>query len=138
MSRDIKFRVYDQKTGTPQVVMLSTVEVGSKYGCFNGLPDNLAVCQYTGLKDRHGKEIFEGDIVKRYGGGLLGDPSEVLFIGEVTFTQNGWKAKYNKMKGTVNPLSETAYGNIFNQDELMVVGNIYENDIDSIPEGLLE
>lgn len=134
MSRDIKFRAWE-----PEYKHMTYDLAFEDYEPINDLLASVDyLMQYTGITDRHGKEIYEGDLVKRYGGGLLGNPNEVLFIGEITFTQNGWKAKYNKMEGTVNPLPETAYGNIFNQDELMVVGNIYENDIDSIPEGLLE
>lgn len=69
----------------------------------------------TGLLDRNGVKIFEGGVVNRYGEGLLGDPSKVLFSGPVEFTQNGWHIidKYPR--------------NMLNQSELEIIGNIHEN-----------
>jgi len=57
--REIKFKIYD-KNDTNCII-----------GPFNWnklpqflFPENFTVLQYTGLKDKNGKEVYEGDIVR--------------------------------------------------------------------------
>jgi hypothetical protein len=84
------------------------------YGLFNA---SLIIMQYIGLKDKNGKEIYEGDILNRYGGGLLGDPLEILATGEVAYNAPGFYIK--TLPGE--------WANMFNASELEIIGNIYEN-----------
>ena len=68
--------------------------------------------QFTGLKDKNGKEIYEGDIVKDCASGLY---SQVIF-GDIEFNKYGkWHPTLGWCSGCVD------------LDNCKVIGNIYEN-----------
>lgn len=76
--------------------------------------DGYLLMQYTGLKDKNGKEIYEGDIVR---GRSYGFPTTRNYIGVVEYWYNGFSVKENKDKGIRDGLNTT----------FEVIGNIYEN-----------
>lgn len=61
--REIKFRAWDKNRGFMESHENFIKNVWSYREVVSGLDDTHILQQYTGLKDIHGKEIYEGDIV---------------------------------------------------------------------------
>jgi len=108
--RELKFRVWDK----------DTKEIFDLFGNYNsvwiasilrGEHPEIEVMQYTGLKDKNGKEIYERDIVKQkrcqcYDCEKLGEWR--VFIIET----------YDYLAGNTK---------IARSEEIEIIGNIYEN-----------
>lgn len=92
--------------------------------------DENSVGQYTGLKDKNGKEIYEGDIVElkiKYWNNCNKEYVEYKreIIGEITdFRGLGWSVRYKEKDNNYDyPLMW-----LLNQDyTIEVKGNIFEN-----------
>lgn len=63
MNREIKFRIWTKNERTGQIYMTEPFALDKDFDCLCGCFDGV-IMQYTGLKDKNGKEIYEGDIVK--------------------------------------------------------------------------
>lgn len=101
MTREIRFRAYSKATHK----MLTWEDVKTVYN-WNILDTSLNtnIMQFTGLKDKNGVEIYEGDIVR----GRDGDIYSVVFE-NAAFRTNG-----------IVP-----HPKYFSDDE--VIGNVWEN-----------
>jgi uncharacterized phage protein (TIGR01671 family) len=116
--REIKFRAWDKIDKEMQQVtdidfILNKAFTGNKIGerKYKHFPENIELMQFTGLYDKNGKEIYEGDIVEyfRYEYGII---SQVLY--SESLPGFFWEGYYS---GEEYAPSDTT----------VVIGNIYEN-----------
>lgn len=83
--------------------------------------DPATVGQYTGLQDKNGKKIFEGDIVE---GHCHSAWNHDLMRGEVAYGRNGFEARHYVKCG--DERRYFAYKVLFSKD-VVVIGNIHDN-----------
>ena len=110
--REIKFRAWDKEDGMLDISHW-TVNMLNE----NRLP-SFQIMQFTGLHDKNGKEIWEGDIIFDDGGIIEG----IRYMGIVTYGEwNGAPMFYSNTSifGTPERLMLTK--------TTQVLGNIYEN-----------
>lgn len=124
--RDIMFRGRDIKTSQWIYGYLFQIweQTYILWGTTNGLPNMIdvnpsTVGQFTGLKDKNGKEIFEGDITS---------PGGVVVFGKI-----GYDSSWNGLTGFYfkgNYDAEEDFYELqyhFIPDEIEVIGNIHDN-----------
>lgn len=87
----------------------------------NGNPNNILVetlCEYTGLTDKNGKQIFEDDIVS------IGELSAVKVCGCYVVKYNTKQARYGLFTADG---AEQAGFNFDTMKSYNIIGNIYDN-----------
>lgn len=129
MNREIKFRAYDKEVekmtyfddedylyNYPFILRQEQVfKKDSNYDDYEDfeykdITNKVELMQYTGLHDKNGKEIYEGDIITN------GDKNIKYIVG---WYDTGLKARqYN---------NRSYIGLKYWQDVLEVIGNIYDN-----------
>jgi uncharacterized phage protein (TIGR01671 family) len=111
MSREIKFRVWGK---TEKEYIRYPFAWLSLFDSPDGLEieenEDLVIEQYTGLKDKNGKEIYEGDILQ-IDDHILGD-----FV--VVWHNFGWKIKRSVGYESLS---------VHKSEDCTVIGNIHEN-----------
>jgi uncharacterized phage protein (TIGR01671 family) len=138
MSREIKFRAWIsatkemvkvEKTILDIPAIIYTNSKGEK--CLDSLKDNafgIEIMQYTGLHDKNGKEIYEGDVVH-----YVYKPGEGFWnqdcIGIIKWNTTGFKMEPLPGKGglctwliSIPGAMEPSCRELFE-----ITGNIYEN-----------
>lgn len=119
MNREIKFRCWNGKEMvSPDYINRD----GSAFWKENSIPTmSKEIMQYTGLKDRNGVEIYEGDVVKTVTTDFCWQSK-----GKVQYLPNSCSYAINV--GKSNPNSDEDYYTFFHsQKEVEVIGNIHQN-----------
>ena len=131
--RDIKFRCWD----TENKEMLEVQELDYE-DSYNGQPmirttmysdyfdtEDMILMQYVGLKDKNGKEIYEGDIVKVK---LYKGEEEKYFVGKVEYFGSSFIVDAdNDSDYHVYDLDGFGIDYRYNLEDCEVIGNIYDN-----------
>jgi uncharacterized phage protein (TIGR01671 family) len=142
--RDIKFRVWDKEYEKmtyfddedyeykpPFVFRLDQVlKKDSNYDDYedfeyNDVTDSVEVMQYTGLKDKNGKEIYEGDIIEFSYDMFVGNFDTFVAKGKVVFKEGAFYVEIFENERTTKDEAYLLYS--INLDTIEIIGNIYDN-----------
>jgi len=143
MKREIKFRAWHNQQ--KRFINLNGVDINFK-GCNNEgavyliyeqgnlrpFPiEDIDLMQFTSLKDKNGKEIYEGDIVKwisKFKDTNIPTPDK---IGQVKYNQQGCvfhiNYEINKKHYYKDLNADYGDGDTYIMHSIEVIGNIYEN-----------
>jgi hypothetical protein len=116
-AREIKFRAWDKRTnswyrnGDGFALSWDATEIFDDNDKLEQVKNNIVFQQYTGRKDKHLREIYEGDVIKKCYGASI--PTFIV-------AWDNQRAMYIQHDGYNEPLHNIA------PELIEVVGNIFE------------
>jgi uncharacterized phage protein (TIGR01671 family) len=124
--REIKFRAWDANSGHMSYSQTEQFDdmLGFRFENFHIDTEKPVYMQFTGLYDKNGKEIYEGDIVKFLPPFAPPFTSEVFLEVGCFFIYNN---KRNTAKTTNNTMQDISIPIYQLACSFEVIGNIYEN-----------
>jgi len=122
--REIKFRAWDKSKRKMIATGFHIIGETTVFNVLRGYKiadyDNIVVMQYTGLEDKNGAEIWEGDIICVNPGKAYESRKQIRFLWGSFVGVDQWPVKDVEKDLVMRFYSDQS-------EEWEVIGNIYEN-----------
>ena len=121
--REIRFRAWDKESKRmfhiARFDFADNTVYSHLFACEGYLAENLKIMQYTGLKDKNGTEIYEGDVVSVRDFKFSTTHQPVKLIREVAFNHGMYVLSEKGMLDV--PISAVL------TNDIEVIGNVFQN-----------